>query len=51
MINFSTYTMPNDGFKVNELAVKLLTKKPKEISRGQEAEKLKLNLCKLDELV
>ena len=43
--------MPNDGFIVNQLAVKLITKKPKEISRGQEAEKLKENFRSLDEMV
>ena len=43
--------MPNNGFLVNSVAVKLLATQPKEISRGQEAEKLKKNLYDLEQLV
>jgi len=43
-------TMP-DGFIVNQLAVKLIAKKPKEISRGNEVEKLKQNIRDIEEIV
>ena len=41
-------TMPLNGFQINRALVKLIAKKPKEISRGQEAEKLKENLRDLE---
>jgi len=43
--------MPNKGFGVNNIVSKLITRRPKEISRGQEAEKLKQNLCELEKFV
>ena len=43
--------LPNNGFMVNQLAVKFLAKKPKEISRGKEAERLKKTLYDLENLV
>ena len=43
--------MSIDGFIVNQLAVKLIERKPKEISRGPEANKLKQNICDLENLV
>jgi hypothetical protein len=45
------YIMPVNGLQVNQLVVKLLAKEPKEISRGQEADKLKQNLRDLENLV
>jgi len=44
-------TIPKNGFQVNLAVAKLISKQPKEISRGPEAEKLKLNLRELDDLV
>jgi len=44
-------TKPYNGFQVNQLAVNFLRKRPKEISRGLEADKLKKNLIDLDVLV
>jgi hypothetical protein len=44
-------TIPKNGFQVDRTAARLIAKKPKEISRGQEAEKLKQNICDLDKLV
>ena len=43
--------IPKNGFKVNNVVVKLIGKKPKEISRGHEAEKLKQSLRDLEKLV
>ena len=43
--------MPINGFLVNNVVVKLITKQLKEISRGQEAEKLKQNLRDLEDLI
>jgi len=40
--------IPVNGFQINRALVKLIAKKPKEISRGHEAEKLKQNLRDLD---
>ena len=44
-------TMPKNGFQINRTVVKLIEKQPKEISRGQEADKLKQNLFDLEQLV
>ncbi len=44
-------TMPYNGFQFNQLAVSLKAKRPKELSRGLEADKLKKNICVLDDLV
>jgi len=44
-------TIPCNGFLVNNVVVKLLAKQPKEISSGNEAEKLKQNICDLEVLV
>ena len=41
-------TMPNNGFQINSIVVKLIAKQPKEISRGHEAEKLKQNVRDLE---
>ena len=43
--------IPDDGFIVNNAVVKLIAKKPTEIPRGPEAEKLKQNLRDLEILV
>jgi type I site-specific restriction endonuclease len=43
--------MPNKGFAINNQIAKLITRKPKEIPKGPEAEKLKQNLGDLDDLV
>ena len=43
--------MPSKRFQVNTLAVKLLEKQPKEVSRGPEADKFKQNLRDLEILV
>ena len=44
-------TIPDDGFMLNKTLVKLIAKKPTEIPRGSEAEKLKQNLRDLEILV
>jgi len=44
-------TIPKNGFQINQLAVRLLRKKPQEISRGPEADKLKKNIFELENLV
>lgn len=42
--------VPNRGFPINELAARLVCEQPKEIYRGEECEKLKLNLANLEQL-
>ena len=44
-------TIPDDGYMVNNVVAKLIAKKPTEIPRGPEAEKLKQNLRDLEILV
>ena len=44
-------TIPNNGFQINNAIVKFISKKPKEISRGIEVDKLKQNLLYLESLV
>ena len=44
-------TIPEDGFIVNNALAKLISKKPTEIPRGPEAEKLKQNLRDLENQV
>ena len=43
--------MPKNGFQINKLAYKLITKQPEEVSSGKEADKLKQNLRDLENLV
>jgi hypothetical protein len=42
--------IPSNGFIVNRAVVRLIAKQPKEISRGQEAEKLKQNIREVENL-
>jgi hypothetical protein len=42
--------IPSNGFIVNRAVVRLIAKQPKEISRGQEAEKLKENIREVENL-
>lgn len=42
--------MPKKGFPVNELVDKLIAKQPKEVSRGEEAERLKQLLADIEDM-
>jgi hypothetical protein len=48
---FKVHQIPEDGFAINELALHLLTSKPKEIWRGKSYENLKINLQKIEALI
>ena len=45
------YLVPPKGFPINEMAIKLLSEQPAEVSRGKESEKLKKNISDLEQLV